>query len=76
MCKEDGVGGKKEASLVHKMVQGSQVFHGRRLAATEACPYQKEKKRKRKQRKTVIALVLKGMNARRLGLHIISSIIK
>ena len=73
MCKEKGVGGKKKASLIHKMLQGSQVFHGHTLAATEACSYPKEKK---KQRRTVITLVLKGMTARRLGLHIISSIIE
>ena len=50
MCKEDGVGGKKEASLVHKMVQGSQVFHGGRLAATEACSYQKKPPKKNRDR--------------------------
>ena len=54
MCKEDGVGGKKEASLVHKMVQGSQVFHGGRLAATEACSYQKKPPKKNPPKKTEI----------------------
>ena len=49
MCKEKGVGGKKEASLIHKMLQGSQVFHGRRLAATEACSYPKKKERKNRE---------------------------
>ena len=60
--------GKRQV-FVHEIVLGTQVFHDH-TAATEVCSHQKE------QSRPFLTLVLKEMDARRLGLHIISSIIK
>ena len=60
---------EKRQGFIHKIVQGSQVFHGHIIAAKKVCSNRKE------QRRPVITLILKEMNAQRLGLHIISSII-
>lgn len=59
----------KRQGFVHKIVQGSQVFHGHTIAAKKVCSNQKE------QSRPIITLVLIELDARRLGLHIISSII-